>query len=126
MFFQYQVRIVKLSLTGYYALVTCMIVLQMVTSTWAGRCTTTADHRRVLFWSTLITSMALEFWCLADPSAWWWLFGAFLCWGYFGAVNVAGPNLMLCHAPAGDNTHHLALFRQVAGALAGISGIFGG
>lgn len=125
-FFQYQIRIVKLSLTGYYGLVSCMLLLQMATSAWAGRCTTAADHRRVLFWSTLITSFALGFWCLADQSAWWWLFGAFLCWGFFGAVNVAGPNLVLCSAPVGDNAHHLALFRQVAGALAGISGILGG
>src|SRR5262249_30611657 len=85
-----------------------------------------ADHRRVLFQSTLITSMALGFWCLADATQWWWLFGAFFCWGAFGAVNVAGPNLMLCQAPPGDNAHHLALFRQIAGVIAGISGILGG
>lgn len=125
-FFQYQIRVVKLSLTGYYVLASCMILLQMVTSVWAGRCVTAADHRRVLFQSTLITSMALGFWCLAGPTTWWWLYGAFGCWGAFGAVNVAGPNLMLCQAPPGDNAHHLALFRQVAGVVAGISGILGG
>ncbi len=125
-FFQYQIRVVKLGLTGYYVLASCMVLLQMVTSAWAGRCVTAADHRRVLFQSTLITSMALGFWCLANATQWWWLFGAFCCWGAFGAVNVAGPNLMLCQAPPGDNAHHLALFRQVAGVVAGISGILGG
>lgn len=125
-FFQYQVRIVKLSLTGYYALVTLMVLWQMVTSAWAGRCRTAAEHRRVLFQSTLVTSLALGCWCLASAEQWWWLCGAFFCWGFFGAVNVAGPNLMLCYAPPGDNVHHLALFRQVAGALAGVSGILGG
>lgn len=125
-FFQYQIRIVKLSLTGYYTLVTGMVLWQMVTSAWAGRCRTAAEHRRVLFQSTLATSLALGFWCLASADQWWWLCGAFFCWGFFGAVNVAGPNLMLCSAPPGDNAHHLALFRQVAGALAGISGILGG
>ncbi len=125
-FFQYQIRIVQLSLTGYYMLLSSMVLLQIATSAWAGRCRTAADHRRVLCLSTLITSLALGFWCLANAEQWWWLAGAFLCWGFFGAVNVAGPNLMLCQAEIGDNVHHLALFRQVAGALAGISGILGG
>jgi len=125
-FFQYQIRVVKLGLTGYYVMASCMVLLQIVTSAWAGRCRTAADHRRVLFQSTFITSLALGFWCLADAASWWWLFGAFCCWGAFGAVNVAGPNLMLCQAPPGDNAHHLALFRQVAGVVAGISGILGG
>lgn len=125
-FFQYQIRVVKLSLTRYYVMASCMVLLQIMTSAWAGRCRTAVDHRWVLFQSTLITSMALGFWMLADASAWWWLFGAFACWGAFGAVNVAGPNLMLCQAPPGDNAHHLALFRQVAGVIAGLSGILGG
>lgn len=125
-FFQYQVRVVQLSLAGYYVMTSCMLLLQMAASMWAGRCVTAADHRRVLFQSTWITSAALGFWCLADAAHWWWLFGAFCCWGAFGAVNVAGPNLMLCQAPPGDNAHHLALFRQVTGAIAGISGMLGG
>lgn len=125
-FFKYQIAVVGLSLTGYFLLADLMFVGQIVASRVAGRCTTTADHRRVLFWSTLITSCALPFWLLADAGGWWWLIGAFACWGAFGAVNVAGPNLMLSFSQPGEHVAALALFRQVAGTLAGLSGIVGG
>lgn len=125
-FFKYQIGVVHLSLTGYFLLVDVMLALQVLGSLLAGRCRTAADHRRMLFWGALIASAALPFWVLASAEQWWWLIGAFACWGAFGAVNVAGPNVMLGFSSRGETVAHLALFRQVAGTLAGLSGIVGG
>lgn len=125
-FFKYQITVVGLSLTGYFLLADIMYGLQVVASLWAGRCRTAADHRHVLFQGTLITTFAMPFWFLASREQWWWLIGAFVCWGAFGAVNVAGPNLLFSLSPRHETTIPLALFRQVAGTLAGLSGIVGG
>lgn len=125
-FFKYQISVVGLSLTGYFLLADIMYGLQIVASLWAGRCQTAAEHRRVLFLGTLITTFALPFWYLASRDEWWWLIGAFACWGAFGAVNVAGPNLLFALSPRHETVVPLALFRQVAGTWAGVSGILGG
>ncbi len=125
-FFKYQIGVVRLSLTGYLLLFDLMLALQLVGSSVAGRCRSAPDHRRVLFVGTLIGACALPFWMLATREQWWWLVGAFACWGAFGAVNVAGPNLMLGFTRPGETTTALVLFRQIAGVLAGVSGILGG
>jgi MFS family permease len=125
-FFKYQYGQLKLGLTGYYLMFSVMLLCQLVWSARAGRCRTPAEHHRMLFWSTLCSAMALPFWLTVDASTWWWLFGAYVCWGAFGAVNVAGPNLMLSWSDQGQAAWPLSLFRQVAGCLAGLSGIAGG
>lgn len=125
-FFKYQIAVVGLSLWGYFVLVDVMLALQLVGTFIAGRCRVAADHRRVLFWGTLGSSLAIPFWFLASRDQWYWLIGAFVCWGAFGAVNVAGPNLLFCFSPVGQTAQPVALFRQVAGTLAGLSGIVGG
>ncbi len=125
-FFKYQYNVLHLSLSQYYLLTNTMYLVQIATSWLTGRYSVTAGHRPALLWGTFVASCALPFWCLAQAETWWLLFPAFVCWGAFGAVNVAGPNLMLGHAPPGDSTLHLALFRQVAGLLAGLTGILGG
>lgn len=125
-FFKYQIGVIGLSLTGYLLLFNLMLAVQLLGSGWAGRCRLAGDHRRVLFQATFITSCALPFWMLASADRWWWLIGAFVCWGAFGAVNVAGPNLMLGFTTPGNTASALAMFRQVAGTLAGLSGILGG
>lgn len=76
--------------------------------------------------SLIIPLLAFPLFHAESPSRVGRLFGAFFCWGAFGAVNVAGPNLMLGYAPRGDSAIHLALFHQVAGSLAGLTRILGG
>lgn len=125
-FFKYQINELKVGLGTYSALMGVMGIIQIGTSTLAACARTAADHRRLLFWGALCASLALPFWLLATRDQWWWLIGAFVCWGAFGAVNVAGPNLMLHWSEPGDNAHHWALFRQVAGLIAGTTGILGG
>ena len=74
----------------------------------------------------MIAGSALVFWLLATPEHWWWLFVAYFLWGGFAAANISGRNLALKLSPRSDNTTQLALFRQVAGLLAGLSGLLGG
>ncbi len=125
-FFQYQIGIVQLSLTGYQLLATLMYGGQIVWSAACGRATTPREHRGWLFVGALIASGALPCWLLASAEQWWWLIGAFLCWGAFGAVNVAGPNLLLGHCVPGETVRQLAWFRQTSGTIAGLSGLLGG
>lgn len=124
-FFKYQIQVLHLSLSGFYLLTDMMYLVQIGTSWLAGYYAATRGHRPSLLWGTFIASCALPFWCAATADTWWLLFPAFCCWGAFGAVNVAGPNLMLSYAPRGDSSIHFALFRQIAGLLAGLAGIVG-
>lgn len=66
------------------------------------------------------------FWLLATPAQWWWVFGAYVLWGFWPAVNIPGRNLVLKLSPESDNTTQLALFRNVGGLIAGLSGLVGG
>ncbi len=79
-----------------------------------------------LFWGAIDVSFAMPFWLLETPKQWWWLCGAYVLWGGFAMVNIAGQNLMLKLAPRSDNTAHMDLFRQVGGLLAGASGLLDG
>jgi MFS family permease len=125
-FLKYQFGHLKIELTTYYLLVDLMLLAQLATTAWAGMAPLRFSHRRPLFWGCLLAAQALPFWMLATPETWWWLIPAYLCWGGFGAVNVAGPNLLLSLVGPHDTTTPLALFRQVAGAVAGILGLLGG
>ncbi len=125
-FIKYQIQVLHLSLSRYYLLADLMWGMQIVTSWLAGWSAAKHGHRPALWWGSLAASCALPFWMIATAETWWLLLGAFLCWGAFGAVNVAGPNLMLSYAQRGDSTIELGLFRQVAGLIAGLSGIAGG
>jgi len=69
---------------------------------------------------------AIPFWLLATPEHWWWVVGAYVLWGFWPTVNITGRNLVLKLSPPTDNTTQLALFRQVGGLLAGLSGLAGG
>jgi hypothetical protein len=79
-----------------------------------------------MFAGVLTAGSSLFFWLRASPAQWWWLIGGYACWGAFPAVNITGRNLVLKLSPQGDNATALALFRQVGGLLAGLSGLFGG
>ena len=71
-------------------------------------------------------SSSLLFWIFSTAEQWWWIWGAYLLWGAWGAINVAGPTLSLQYAPRSDNTLHLAIADRGAGMCAGIAGILGG
>jgi hypothetical protein len=83
-------------------------------------------NKRLMIAGVLVAGSSLFFWLRADAGQWWWLIGAYACWGAFPAVNITGRNLVLKLSPAGDNTTPMALFRQVGGMLAGLSGLVGG
>lgn len=83
-------------------------------------------NKRLMIAGVLVASSGLLFWLLASPGQWWWVFGAYACWGAFPAVNITGANLVFKLAPAGDNAAAMALFRQIGGLLAGLSGLAGG
>ena len=125
-FFKYQVDVLKISVTTYYALSSLMLLLQIPLTIWAGQLSDRYGDRRPLFVSTLAVSLALLFWLAATPATWWLLFPAYAIWGLFGIVNLCGQNLALRLAPPSDNTLHLAMFRQVGGVLAGLAGLCGG
>ena len=90
---------------------------------WADR----RGNKGLLIVGVLIAGGAsMPFWLAASPGQWWWVIGAYVLWGFWPAANITGRNLVLKLSPRGDNTTQLALFRQVGGLLAGLSGLLGG
>ena len=124
--FLYLFRVLDVQLAMFYVLYGVMRLVKIPVSWGAGRYCDRFGNKALLFWGVIVAGLAMVFWIVATPTAWWWVFGAFFCWGAFAAVNIAGRNLALKLSPRSDNTAHLALFRQVAGMLAGLSGLMGG
>ena len=126
MFFSYLFGPLAVPLGTFYVLLGVMRVVKLPVSWLSGGLCDRFGNKALLFWGVLASSCAMPFWLLATPQRWWWVFGAYLMWGAFAAVNIAGRNLALRLSPPGDNTTQLALFRQVSGLLAGLSGLLGG
>jgi predicted MFS family arabinose efflux permease len=103
-----------------------MHLIKIPLSEVTGRLCDRFGNKWLLFWGVVGVSFAMPFWLLASPDWWWLLFGAYLFWGGFAVLNISGRNLMLKLAPRSDNSAHIALFRQVGGLIAGLSGLLGG
>jgi len=124
--YKYQVDVLHLPISTYYAMTSLMLGLQLPLSFVAGRLSDHYGDRRPLLLTLLAISPALLFWIAATPETWWLLFAAYGLWGLFGIVNLCQQNLALRLAPASDNTLQFALFRQIGGLLAGLAGLGGG
>ncbi len=124
---QYQFKELQMPLFARYLLFDLMILVQIGTTWWAigqidaGRCS------RPLFWGALLASFGILFYALAGKENWWWiLIFSSICWGGFGAVNVAGPALAIKLAGPRDAGPLLAWLRVVPGFAAGVTGLLGG
>jgi hypothetical protein len=124
--YQFQIRVLNVSLETYTILTTVMLLLQLPAAWWAGRQCDRDQDLATLLWSVTLVSGALLFWLLATPDRWWLLSGGFVVWGLFGFVNVSQRSLSLKLAPRSDNVAHLSLFRQVGGLFAAVAGLLGG
>lgn len=112
---------------GLYYTLQCVMRLGKLPVSWVGGIL--CDHfgnKLPLIGGVLIASSGLLFWLLATPEQWLWVFPAYACWGMYAAANIAGRNLTLTLSPRSDNTTQLALFRQIGGLFAGLSGLLGG
>ena len=125
-FFSFLFGPLGIKLGTFYVLYGVMRIVKIPVSWFAGGMCDRFGNKAALFWGVLIASSAMLFWLAATPEQWWWIFGAFFLWGAFAAVNIAGRNLTLKLSPRSDNSAQLALFRQVGGLLAGLSGLLGG
>lgn len=125
-FFFYSVYQLKISLGTYYAMAGVMYGLQFGLSIPTGNISDRNGNKLPLMIGLFAVAMAMPFWMLATPETWWWLIGAYILWGVFAVVNITGRNLLLKVSPRGDNQIHFGLFRQVAGLIAGASGLLGG
>jgi len=115
-----------ISLGTYYLLSSVMKLVQIPISWKTGIVADRFGNKTALILGVLATAAAMPFFCLAGMAQWWWVFGAYVMWGGWGAVNIAAPNLMLKLSPPSDNAANIALFRHVAGLIAGLSGMLGG
>lgn len=125
-FFGYLFGPLKVGLGATYVLLDVMHAVGIPVSLAAGVIADRRGNKRLMIVGVLVAGSSLFFWLSATPKEWWWLFAAYACWGAFPAVNIPGRNLVLKLAPPGDNAAPLALFRQVGGLLAGLSGLAGG
>jgi Na+/melibiose symporter-like transporter len=125
-FFKYQVDILRIELETYYLLTATMLLLQLPMS-WLGGWLSDRDRDKpALMTGMVLVSFSLGFWILAKPDSWWLLFGAYGMWSLFGVINICGRNLCLKLSPEGDNSGQYALYQQVGGLIAGLSGLLGG
>ncbi len=125
-FFQFIFYRLSLSLFWFYALLCTMRVVKIPVSAIAGYASDHRGDKSTLFWSVVMASLAMPVWFVAERETWWLLFVAYALWGSFAAANITGRNLALKLAPPSENATHLAMFRQIAGLLAGVSGLLGG
>lgn len=125
-FFQYRIGPLGIGLGTFYLLEGGMRLAQIPVSGWSGRGGDVRRHKPFLICGAVVTALSLIFWMLATRDHWWWLWGAYLLWGGWGAVNVSGPAVLLRVTPRRDHALALAMFQNVAGFLAGLSGLAGG
>lgn len=125
-FFLHSYRNLHLAMTQYYALTGSMYLLQLLSSWWAGKYADRNGYRDLLIASTWIVSFSLLFWAGSMDGRWIWLWGAYLLWGGFGAVNLSLQNLLLEIVPQEINTLPIALRRYGSGLIAGLTGLAGG
>lgn len=114
------------SVIEYYVMSSIMLIIQILTSWWAGRICDRQQDRTLLIWSLFFVSTAMLFLMSATPQRKWLLLGTYIIWGSFGFVNVALQNLTLKLAPLSENASHISLSRQLSGLFAGVAGLIGG
>jgi hypothetical protein len=125
-FFDYRYHHLQVGLGTYYLLEAAMRLVQIPVCRWSGKLCDRGIPEVALGSGVIFLAISMLFWIVATPTDWWWIWGAYLLWGAWGAINVAGPVLSLRHAPKRDNTLHLGLSERGAGMCAGIAGLLGG
>ncbi len=125
-FFLFLFTELKISLGWYYVLMGLMRLVKIPVSWMTGLFSDRGEDKKILMISILLASSAMIFWILATPAQPMWIAGAYLLWGIYAAANISGRNLLLKLSPPSDNSTELALFRQIGGMLAGVSGLLGG
>ncbi len=115
-----------LQLGMFYALKSLMNVAKLPVSWYTGHHCDRSGNLRPLVVGLLIATSGLVFWLFATKEQWWWVVPSYICWGFYAMANIAGRNLALGLAPDEDRAAHFALFRQVSGLIAGLSGLLGG
>jgi hypothetical protein len=124
--FLYQTRVLEISLTTFYLMNGTMLLLQIPLSVLGGYWSERDREREVLLPCLIAVSCAMGFYVFATPQRWWLLWGAYVCWGLFGVINVCLRNLNLKLSPRGDNTLHLSMVTQWGGGFAALAGFLGG
>jgi MFS family permease len=103
-----------------------MQLCQMTISPAVGALSDRFGNKPVLLLGVVGAASGPLFWLMAGPETWWIIYGAYLAWGAWAAVNICGQNLMLKLAPEGNNATHIAVYQGLTGLCAGVSGVLGG
>lgn len=107
------------------SLVGLMFTLQIPVALATGVLLDRLSNRRVYAASLALVALAVPCWLLARGH-WAWTVAAYAVWGLFGAVNLAGRNLMLRLVERDEAAGAVAAFRFLAGGLAAATGLLGG
>ncbi|MCA9038759.1 MAG: MFS transporter [Planctomycetaceae bacterium] len=125
-FFFYSRNVLHISLTYSFVLLGLMRFVKLPVSYAAGKACDCGYDKQMLWGGLLLANAGLFFWFPASAEQTWWLVFCYFLWGFYASANIGGLNLLLKHVPSGDNTVQLALFHNMAGMLAGLSGLLGG
>lgn len=122
----YSRRVLALELGVIVSALTLMRLCQMAVSPVAGALSDRFGNKPVLVLGVVGAASGPMFWLIAGPETWWFIFGAYVAWGAWAAVNICGQNLVLKLAPESNNAAHIAVYQGLTGLCAGVSGILGG
>lgn len=124
-FFQYNTKVLGISMLTYNLLLSWLYVLQFAGGCVLGRQLDSRQAKPVLISSLVLVSFSLPCYMVASSQGWQWLIVVFSLWGGFVGVNLAYKTILLRLLPD-DRQTGVAVFYNASGSLAGVSGILGG
>jgi hypothetical protein len=125
-FFTLRVDLLAIGLGTYYLLEATLRAAQIPLYEWAGRRSDRGLDRANVQLGCLLTALACAAPILATRETWWLMFVSQLLFAGWAWINVSGPNGLF--RLSGDNHRDLAFawYHNVAGLLAGLTGLAGG
>ena len=125
-FFTLRVDLLAIGLGTYYLLEATLRAAQIPLYEWAGRRSDRGLDRANVRLGCLLTALACAAPILATRDTWWLMFVSQLLFAGWAWINVSGPNGLF--RLSGDSHRDLAFawYHNVAGLLAGLTGMAGG
>lgn len=119
-------QVLGVSLPLRLTLQTGMRVGQLAVSPGLGRWADRIGNRPVLMVCIPVIASSMLFFCVASPTRWYWIVGAWAAWIAYAGVNVCQPNLMLRLAPSASRPAYVAAYQTASGLCVAASMIVGG
>lgn len=123
---RYRIEVLHIGLLFYTLLEGTMRGLQIPATWLSSWLLEKVDCRAVYVGGIVLTAIATSMYLFASADRWWMVWPVFLLYAGWAPINLAGPTWTLRRIEDQHRETALALFQQVSGVLAGVSGLLGG